>query len=87
VASLFSQLIKRDMENNRNNQGGQQDQQSGQRELDKNETLQNADTVTDYGRSEQQQNVNDLEEKHGMNSGRQGNSSIPMDNDETIGNP
>jgi hypothetical protein len=70
------------MENNR------KDQQEPQRQLDKNETLQNADTVADYGRSEQpQQNLDELEQRHGMNSGRQGNSSIPLDGDETIGNP
>ena len=79
------------MENNRNQQNdqqGQQGQQGGeQRHLEKNETLQNADTVADYGRSEQTQNMDDLEQRHGMNSGREGNSSIPMDNEDTIGNP
>lgn len=64
------------------------DQQEPQRQLDKNETLQNADTVADYGRSEQtQQNTEELAQRHGTDSGRQGNSSIPLDGDETIGNP
>lgn len=75
------------MENKRNQRNDQQGQQGQQRQLEKNETLQNADTVADYGRSEQTQNADDLEQRHGMNSGRQGNSSIPLDNEDTIGNP
>jgi hypothetical protein len=70
------------MNDNRNNpQRGSEEQ----RPLEKNETLQNAGTVPDYGRSGE--NLDELERKHGTESGRQGNSSIPLDGDETIGNP
>ncbi len=71
------------MNDNRNNpQQGQQEQ----RPLEKNETLQDAGaSVPDYGRGGTQ--PDDLERKHGPESGREGNSSIPLDGEDTIGNP
>lgn len=71
------------MNENRNNP---QQGQNEQRPLEKNETLQDAGaSVPDYGRTNE--NLSELERKHGRDSGREGNSSIPLDGDETIGNP
>lgn len=55
-------------------------------EDNKNPTLQDpaASSVADYGKSEQ--NLDELEQKHGRASGK-GNSSIPMDNEDTLGIP
>ena len=41
--------------------------------------------IPDNGTSSR--NLNDLEERHGTRSGREGNSSIPMDNEDTLGIP
>ncbi|MER3465132.1 MAG: hypothetical protein C4329_12690 [Chitinophagaceae bacterium] len=73
------------MEQNRNNQqGGDMQRGSQNPQQEKNETLQDgsAVSVADYGRADQK-----LEEEQVMNSDRSGNSSIPMDNEETMGNP
>jgi len=43
-----------------------------------------ASSVADYGKSEQ--SLDDLEQKHGRSSGK-GNSSIPMENEDTLGIP
>lgn len=60
------------------NQQGQQPGQNDQRPLDKNQTLQDAGAaVPDYGRSEQTAIEQDNNPQQGM----------PLDNDETIGNP
>lgn len=71
-------------ERDNNSQQGGMNGRSNNQQQEKNQTLQegSASSVADYGRSSQ-----NLEEQHGMNSGRQGNSSIPMENDETMGNP
>lgn len=68
--------------NNSRQQDSMNERSSSQQE--KNQTLQegSASSVADYGRSSEQ-----LEERHGMSSDRQGNSSIPTESDETIGNP
>jgi hypothetical protein len=75
------------MEQNRNRrseQSGMNERSSNQsQQLQKNESLQegSASSVADYGRSQ------NLEERHGTNSGRQGNSSIPTQSEDTLGNP
>jgi hypothetical protein len=69
------------MEDNRNKQ---QEQQSGEQ----NPTLDSPGSqVADYGNTTGGSAIEELEQKHGMSSNRQGNSSIPPDEDDTIGNP
>lgn len=64
------------------NQQGQHSDQNNQSPLDKNKTLHDAGaSVPDYGHSEQEaveENKRNFEQK---------NSTMPLDNDETIGNP
>lgn len=44
--------------------------------------------VADYGNpTGGSADLDELERKHGMNSDRQGNSSVPADAEETTGNP
>jgi hypothetical protein len=69
------------MEENRNKP---QEQQSGE----KNPTLDSPGSkVADYGNTTGGTANDELEQKHGMSSSRQGNSSIPSDEDETAGIP
>ena len=65
----------------------EQDQQSRQNELSENQntTLNSpGSAVSDYGKADQ--HLEELERKHGRESGK-GNSSIPMDNEDTLGIP
>lgn len=86
--ALFFQLFKPKlliMEQNRNRgqQSERNENSSQSNQLDKNESLQegSASSVADYGRSQ------NLEQKHGKDSDRQGNSSIPSETNDTMGNP
>ena len=66
------------------NKDKQQEVESG----DKNPTLDSpGSNVADYGNTTGGSATEELEQKHGMNSDRQGNSSIPVDEDDTIGIP
>ena len=66
--------------NDRKEQQVQQEEQAGQRPLEKNETLQDAGaSVPAYGRS----STGD----QGSEQAGAGDEAIPLDNDETIGNP
>lgn len=69
------------MEQNKNAQNEQQ-------QSDRNPTLDSPGSkVADYGNTTGGSANESLEEKHGMQSDRQGNSSIPADDEETVGNP
>lgn len=73
------------MEKRNNNTPEQGGNEMGQRELDRNETLQDAGAaVPDYGRAGQE--LDELEKEHGRGN-RQGNSSIQEDREDTLGNP
>jgi hypothetical protein len=66
------------------NSNKQQEQESGE----KNPTLDSPGSkVADYGNTTGGSANEELEKKHGMTSDRQGNSSIPPDEEETIGVP
>jgi hypothetical protein len=68
------------MERNKNEQHEQQSQQQ-------NSTINNPGSkLPGYGNTTDK-TIEELERKHGKDSRRQGNSSIPLDEDETIGIP
>ncbi|HEX2533451.1 MAG TPA: hypothetical protein VHK69_06935 [Chitinophagaceae bacterium] len=64
-----------------NNRDQNSQPQQGSHQAGPNETLQQAGTVPDYGRAGE--SSGQLEQEHsGIQGGRQGNSSIPEDEDE-----
>lgn len=64
------------------------DKQEEQKSGEQNPTLNSPGSqVADYGNTTGGSANEELEHKHGMNSDRQGNSSIPLDEDDTIGKP
>ena len=63
-------------------------EQNNQQSKNQNPTLNSPGSkVPDYGNTTGGAANEELERKHGKDSNRQGNSSIPLDEDETIGNP
>jgi|GEM_PF-6570954 len=73
--------------NERNKPKNNREQQSEQNDVSQNQNTSLQDpgaSVADYGKADQ--NLEELERKHGRDSGK-GNSSIPMDNEDTLGIP
>jgi hypothetical protein len=87
LEAIYNNLNVINMNNNSTNPGQSgENTMTGQRELDKNKTLsEDSADVVDYGRSGQK--AREDEATGNPSPDRQRNEDIPLNNDETIGNP